>query len=84
MLANARVMNKQFTILGKEITQLNENLIIQKNVMDKYISAWVRNTPYPFLDNRWYVIRAVIQPKDVLYGSPAAGSYLDLSVQFRD
>jgi hypothetical protein len=83
LLANARIANKQYTILGKEITELNTNLASQKTLMDKYIPAWVRNN-VSFFDQRWYVIRSVQSNRNVMYGSPAAGSYLDFSVQFRD
>lgn len=83
LLANARVLNKQYTILGRELTQLNTDLVAQKTLMDRYIPEWVRNNT-SFADNRWYVIRSVESPRDVMYGSPAAGSYLDYSVQFRD
>jgi hypothetical protein len=88
-LANARVANGEFELLKAEIEQTIQQMNAQHALLAEAIPDWTRKLPDMLFEDRWYVVRGRdlqkgrIDNSQVLYGSPAAGSYLDYTVQFR-
>jgi hypothetical protein len=85
-LANARMADKQYTMLQNETEQILRNLKQQQEMVDKWIPKWTLEWPQKFFDERWYVIkpRNTKSPK-AMYGSPATGYIpLDYTVQIRE
>jgi hypothetical protein len=88
-LANARIANGDFEQLQKDIDVTTQRMDAQKALLNEAIPEWTRTLPDALSDGRWYVVRARdllggrIDDSNVMYGSPAAGSYLDYTVQFR-
>ena len=88
-LANARIATGEFQQLQKDIDLTTERMEAQQTLLNDAIPDWTRTLPDALCDGRWYVIKARdlisgrIDTTNVLYGSPAAGSYLDYTVQFR-
>ncbi len=89
-LANARSATGDYQLLKQEIDTVIEDMQKQTDMLSLQIPAWTKTLPNSLFDGRWYVIRGrdlqkgKIDNSQVLYGSPAAGSYLDYTVQFRD
>ena len=88
-LANARIANGEFQQLQKDIDLTTQRMAAQQAMLNDAIPDWTRTLPNSLFDGRWYVVKARdlisgrIDTTNVLYGSPAAASYLDYSVQFR-
>lgn len=88
-LANARIANGDFEQLQKDIAVTTQRMDAQQALLNEAIPEWTRTLPGALFDGRWYVVKARdlvggrIDNSNVLYGSPAAGSYLDYTVQFR-
>jgi hypothetical protein len=88
-LANARIASGEFQQLQKDIDLTTQRMAAQQAMLNDAIPDWTRTLPNSLFDGRWYVVKARdlmsgrIDTTNVLYGSPAAGSYLDYSVQFR-
>lgn len=88
-LANARIAHDEFETLQGEVEETIRRMDAQKALLNEAIPEWTRTLPGALFDGRWYVVKARdlvggrIDTSNVLYGSPAAGSYLDYTVQFR-
>lgn len=88
-LANARIATGEFEQLQKDIALTTQRMDDQKALLKEAIPEWTQTLPNSLFDGRWYVVKARdlisgrIDTTNVLYGSPAAASYLDYSVQFR-
>ena len=87
-LANARIANGEFQQLQKILTSLPSGWRRSRRC-STMPSPTGRTLPNSLFDGRWYVVKARdlisgrMDTTNVLYGSPAAASYLDYSVQFR-
>jgi len=87
--ATARLANGSGEVLAIELDEWIARMDKQRKLMDEQIPSWVRTVPTALFDGRWYVLRAQelvsgkIEKTNVMYGSPAAGSFLDWTVQFR-
>lgn len=88
-LANARIANGDFEQLQKDIDVTTQRMDAQKALLTEAIPEWTRTLPDALFDGRWYVVKARdllggrIDDSNVMYGSPAAATYLDYTVQFR-
>ena len=88
-LANARIAQGEFEMLKNDIDVATQRMDAQQKLLSEAIPEWTRTLPGALFDGRWYVVRGRdlqggrIDNSQVMYGSPAAGSYLDYTVQFR-
>jgi hypothetical protein len=88
-LANACIANGQFEMLALAVADTIKRMDQQKALLNEAIPAWTRTLPDALFDGRWYVVKGRylvggrIDDSNVMYGSPAAASYLDYTVQFR-
>ena len=76
-------------MLQEEVEDTIRRMDAQKALLNEAIPEWTRTLPDTLFDGRWYVVKARdlvggrIGNSNVLYGSPATGTYLDYTVQFR-
>jgi hypothetical protein len=88
-LANARIATGEFEQLEKDIALTTQRMDDQKALLNEAIPEWTQTLPNALSDGRWYVVKARdlvggrIDNSNVMYGSPATGTYLDYTVQFR-
>ncbi len=86
--ATGRIANGDFEVLAIELDTTIKRMDQQSQLLAQHIPSWTRTLP-DALYGRWNVVWAheLISGKivvtNVMYGSPAAGSFLDWTVQFR-
>jgi hypothetical protein len=86
--ATGRIANGDFGLLAIELQTTIDRMNKQSQLLAEHIPSWTRTLP-DALYGRWNVVWAQelingkIEKTNVMYGSPAAGSFLDWTVQFR-
>jgi hypothetical protein len=86
--ATGRIASGDFGLLAIELQETIDRMNKQSQLLAEHIPSWTRTLP-DALYGRWNVVWAhelingKIDKTNVMYGSPAAGSFLDWTVQFR-
>jgi len=87
--ATGRIANNDFGLLAIELQETVERMNKQSQLLAEHIPSWTRTLPQVLTAGGWHVVWAhdlingKIDRTNVMYGSPAAGTFLDWTVQFR-